>query len=54
MTSATTTKPGWVLSTSSPRVTSANVADNSAPFNSDASTERGQIRHALVTSSVDA
>src|SRR3954452_8818827 len=53
LTSATTTMPGWVLSTSSPRVTSANVVDNSAPFNSDASIERRQRRRALDVGSVD-
>src|SRR5918995_6581673 len=49
-----TTMPGWVLSTTSPRVTSANVVVNTAPFNSDARIERGQRRHALDASSVDA
>src|SRR5215216_4137950 len=44
--------PGWVLSTSSPRVTLAKVADNCAPFNSDARTERGQRRHALDAGAV--
>jgi hypothetical protein len=46
--------PGWVLSTTSPRVTSANVVDNSAPFNSAAKIERGQRHHALDASSVGA